>query len=160
LTTWLDPATPPFPVRAAEFRIKDEDPGYALYKNHVSAWLGAVELAEDDILLLGALDLGGRVELDGATQKSFYESAGRDSQGVPPDKWFLARGGENEVFSKYAELLAKKFGKGRFSKAPRVWCSWYSLYGWVNEQGNPVHAGITWSGNPLCLDVSHPEVLE
>jgi alpha-galactosidase len=29
-----------------------------------------------------------------------------------------------------------------------------------DEKGNLVHAGITWSGNPLCLDVSHPEVLE
>jgi alpha-galactosidase len=28
------------------------------------------------------------------------------------------------------------------------------------EKGKPVHAGITWSGNPLGLDVSRPEVLE
>ena len=55
LTTWLDPGSPPCPVRASEFRKKDEDPGYALHKNHVSAWVGAVELGEDEILLLGAL---------------------------------------------------------------------------------------------------------
>ena len=29
-----------------------------------------------------------------------------------------------------------------------------------DEHGAPVRAGITWSGNPLCLDVTHPDVLE
>jgi len=132
LTTWLDPSDPPLPVRAAEFRIKDEDAPYALSKNHISAWVGAVELGDDDILLLGALDLGGRVELDSSTLKGFYESVGRD--GIPPYDWFLARGKEDDVFSKYAQALESKFGKGRFEKAPRVWCSWYSLYGWINER--------------------------
>ncbi len=131
LTTWLDPAVPPLPVRATEFRIKDEDPGYALAKNHISAWVGAVELGNNDILLLGALDLGGRVELDGLTLKGFYESVERDN--ISPYKWLVARGPEDEVFSKYASLLETRFGKGRFERAPRVWCSWYSLYGWVNE---------------------------
>jgi alpha-galactosidase len=225
--------------------MKDEDPGYALHKNHISAWVGAVELGADDVLLLGSLELGGRVEVEGIVLKGFYESVERDdtsySQSIPPHRWFVARGEEDEVFSKYAELLAKRFGKGQFEKPPRVWCSWYSLYGWVNEriflkalndfgdtpfdvfqlddgwqlahgdwqankkfpsgmkaiaekisvtgripgiwlapfmvsphsqlarnhpdwvlrneEGNLVHAGITWSGNPLCLDVSHPEVL-
>src|SRR5689334_8826715 len=41
LTTWLDPNDPPLPVRAAEFRVKDEDPGYAFHKNHISCWVGA-----------------------------------------------------------------------------------------------------------------------
>ncbi len=138
LTTWLDPAIPPRPVRAEEFRIKDEDPGYALAKNYVSTWVGAVELGNDDILLLGALDLGGRVELDGLTFKGFYESGGRDgtsySRSIPTYTWLIARGTEDEVFSKYVNLLETKFGKGRFEQAPRVWCSWYSLYGWVNER--------------------------
>ena len=35
LTTWLDPADPPRPVRAVDFCIKDEDPGYAHHLNHV-----------------------------------------------------------------------------------------------------------------------------
>lgn len=235
LTTWLDPAEPPLPARAAEFRAKDEDPGYAFHTNHISAWVGAVELGPDDILLLGALNLSGRVELEGSALHAFFED-GREGQ------WMLARGREDEVFSKYALGLEANFGKGRFEDAPRVWCSWYSLYGWVNErvvlkaldgfgdmpfdvfqlddgwqlshgdweanskfpsgmkslaekiaatgrtpglwlapfmvspksrlaedhpdwllkdeQGNPVHAGITWSGNPLGLDVTHPEVLE
>jgi alpha-galactosidase len=236
LTTWLDPNDPPLPVRAAEFRTKDEDPGYAFHKNHISAWVGAVELGEDDIILLGALALSGRVELDGTILHGFYYTEGTE---LP---WLVARGKEVEVFSKYVQALEQRFGKGRFAKAPRVWCSWYSMYGWINERiflkalndfgnmpfdvfqlddgwqlahgdwdanskfqsgmksiadkilaigktpgiwlapfmvsdtsqlaknhpdwllrddrRNPISAGITWSGNPLCLDVSHPEVLE
>jgi len=134
LTTWLDPNDPPVPVRAAEFRVKDEDSPYTFSKNHVSAWVGAVELGDDDTqsVLLGALDLGGRVELDGTNIKGFYESVERDN--ISLYTWLIARGKEDEVFSKYIELLEKKFGKGRFEKAPRVWCSWYSLYGWINER--------------------------
>lgn len=240
LTTWLDPNDPPIPIRAPEFRMKDEDPGYPLHKNHLSCWVGAVELGNDDILLLGALNLSGRVELDGSSLHGFYESAGLDV--ILSYNWLIARGTEDEVFSMYKAALEQKFGKGRFPKAPRVWCSWYSMYGWINQQvflkalddfadmpfdvfqlddgwqlahgdweanskfpsgmkaiaekisatgrtpgiwlapfmvmpnsqlakdrpdwllrdekGKLIHAGITWSGNPLGLDVTHPEVLE
>ncbi len=126
LTTWLDPSDPPLPVRSPEFRARDEDPAYAFAKNHVSAWVGAVELGEDDILFIGALDLSGRVEVDGTSLKGFYEDGHEGN-------WLIARGSEEEVFSKYIDLLEKKFGKTRFEKAPRVWCSWYSLYKWINE---------------------------
>ena len=84
LTTWLDPSGPPLPIRAAEFRAKDEDPAYAFAKNHISAWVGAVELGNDDILLLGALGLGGRVELDGTSLTGSYEFG----EGA----WFIAHG--------------------------------------------------------------------
>lgn len=135
LTTWLDPSEPPFPISSPKFRQKDEDPAYALAKNHVSAWVGAVELNDDDILLIGALDLSRRVELDGTTLKAFYED-GHESQ------WLIIRGKEDDVFAKYTALLETKFGKTRFEKAPRVWCSWYSLYKWINEHviTNALHA--------------------
>ena len=242
LTTWLDPKEPPLPVRAAEFRAKDEDPAYALHAKHISAWVGAVELGPNDILLLGALDLGGRVELNGTRLRGFYECGWQGARDNLACSWFLARGREDDVFSKYAGLLKTRLGKGRFTSAPRVWCSWYSLYTWVNEHtflkalndfgdmpfdvfqiddgwqrahgdwepsrkfpsgmkaladkiaatgrtpgiwlapflvsprsrlakdhpdwllrdeaGSPVRAGITWSGNPFCLDVSRPDVLD
>lgn len=127
LTTWLDPGKPPVPIRAAEFIAKDEDRLYAYHKNHIGHWVGAIELDEEDILLLGALGLSGRVELDGQTLHGFYED---EHEG----QWLIARGREAEVFLKYAQTLDEKFGKGRFQDAPRVWCSWYSLYGWVNER--------------------------
>ena len=126
LTTWLDPSEPPLPIRAPEFRAKDEDPAYAFHTNHISAWVGAVEFGEDDILLVGALGLSGRVELNDYTLKGFYED---DQKG----EWLIARGREDEVFEKYTKLLEFKFGKTRFNKPPRVWCSWYSLYKWINE---------------------------
>ena len=131
LTTWLDPSGPPLPIRPGELRSKDEDPAYSFAKNHVSAWVGAVELAQDDILLLGALNLGGRVELDGTTLNGFYESQGRDGDLV--GEWLLARGREDQVFARYVGQLAGRLDKGRFEQAPRVWCSWYSLYRWINE---------------------------
>ena len=208
-----------------------------------------MELGEDDIVLLGALNLGGRVELDGTTLKGFYETVGRTlapnrrfGDDIPTYEWFMARGKEETCFSKYTDLLQTRLGKTRFDQAPRVWCSWYSLYRWIHEdilekalhdfgdmpfdvfqvddgwqlaygdwepnrkfssgmqaladkisatgrtpglwlapfmvsphsqlakdhpdwllrdeKGNPVSAGITWSGHPYGLDVSHPEVLE
>jgi len=235
LTTWLDPNNPPRPIRDKEFRAKDEDPGYALHENHISAWVGAVELADDEIVLVGALELSGRIEWNGSALRAFYED---NHEG----QWLLAHGKEEEVFSKYTSFIGEKFGTGRFAKAPRVWCSWYSLYGWVNErvflrtlrdfgdmpfdvfqlddgwqlahgdweansrfpsgmrslaekisatgrtpgiwlapfmvapnsqlarnhpdwllrdeEGKPARAGITWSKNPLALDVTHPAVLD
>src|SRR5215510_15960621 len=57
LTTWLDPSEPPLPIRSPQFRAKDEDPAFTFSKNHVSTWVGAVELGDEDILLLGALEL-------------------------------------------------------------------------------------------------------
>ena len=126
LTTWLDPSEPPIPIRSPRFRAKDEDPTYAFAKNHVSAWVGAVELGQDDILLIGALELSGRVELDGATLNAFYED---DHEG----EWVVIRGTEAEVFEQYTSLLEVRLGKTRFETAPRVWCSWYSLYKWINE---------------------------
>jgi alpha-galactosidase len=125
LTTWLDPSDSPLPIRSPQFRAKDEDPLYAFGKNHVSAWVCAVELGDDDILLLGALGLGGRVELDGLSLKGSYEFG--------DGGWLIARGSEDEVFQKYVTLLSEKFGKTRYEKPPRVWCSWYSLYKWINE---------------------------
>ena len=142
LTTWLDPSERPLPIRAPQFRAKDEDPLYAFGKNHVSAWVGAVELGDNDIFLLGALDLGGRVELDGSSLKGSYETG--------DGGWVIARGTEDEVFQKYATLLAEKFGKTRYEKPPRVWCSWYSLYKWINE---PIILNTLKSLGDLPFDV-------
>jgi len=143
LTTWLNPSDQPLPIRAPEFRAKDEDPAYAFHNNHVSAWVGAVELGEDDILLIAALNLGGRVELNDQILKGFYED---DHEG----EWILARGREDEVFAKYTYFLEMKFGKTRFEKPPRVWCSWYSLYKWINE---PILTQALNNLNDLPFDV-------
>ncbi len=125
LTTWLDPKEPPIPIRAPEFRAKDEDPPYAFSRNHSSAWVGAVDIAPGKVLLLGALGLSGRLELDGTSLVGFYESG--------EGEWLVVLGSEDEVFSRYTALLKNKFGATNYTTAPRVWCSWYSLYKWINE---------------------------
>lgn len=143
LTTWLDPAYPPLPIRSPEFRARYEDPIYAFSKNHISAWVGAVELDNDDILLAGALSLSGRIEVDNKTIKCFYEDKHEG-------EWLIARGKEDDVFTKYTNLLEAKFGKRRHEKPPRVWCSWYSLYKWISE---PILAKTLHGLGDLPFDV-------
>ena len=125
LAAWIDPSTPPVPISALEFRNKDEDPLYATADHHISAGVAAVESPDGQVILLGALGLAGRVELDGDHLRGFYETGSGD--------WFLSAGDESQVFARYAELLGERFGKGRAAKPPRVWCSWYSLYNLINE---------------------------
>ena len=125
LTAWMDPAEPTVPISAPQTRAKDEDPPYALSDHPVSAWVGAADVDSGNILLFGALDLGGRVEILGNQMRGFYED-GHDG------KWLAATGTETEVFQRYADELAKIYGAAR-SNPPRVWCSWYSLYNTVNE---------------------------
>jgi alpha-galactosidase len=134
LAAWIDPSTPPVPISSPELSAKDEDPVYTLSPRHTSAWVGAVELSDGSIILLGALDLGGRVELDEACLRGFYESGSGE--------WLMVKGIEKQVFASYAVLLEERLctsfltgiaRQSRHTRIPRVWCSWYSLYGWVNE---------------------------
>jgi alpha-galactosidase len=134
LAAWIDPSMASVPISSPELRAKDEDPPYALSPRPTSAWVAAVELADGSITLIGALDLGGRVELEGASLHGFYESGS--------GKWFMAQGTEEQVFVSYAALLGKRYcgssmtgaaWKRRHARIPRLWCSWYSLYGWVSE---------------------------
>lgn len=125
LAAWLDPATPAVPISAPEFRTKDEDPLYAFADHHVNAWVSAAEMANGKVILLGALGLSGRVELQGDSLHGFYESGSGE--------WFLGAGEATSVFSRYAALLAERFGRRNVERAPRVWCSWYSLYRLISE---------------------------
>ena len=62
-------------------------------------------------------------------------STGDSSSGVskgPTGEWLVARGAEAEVFARYAELLGDRLGR-RAARNPRVWCSWYSFYGNIDE---------------------------
>ena len=128
LTTWLDPSDPPIPVRAAEFRVKDEDPAIRLLeKPHQrlgrcgGTWTMTIFSCSARWTWADALNWM-------AQRSKVFTKMDMTSQ------WLVMRGREDEVFAKYVDLLERKFGKGRFEKAPRVWCSWYSLYGWINER--------------------------
>jgi alpha-galactosidase len=142
LAAWIDPSLPSVPISSPELSTKDEDPLYALSPHPTSAWVAALELTDGLIILLGALNLCGRIEMEKACLHAFYESGNGE--------WFITQGSEQQVFASYAALLEKRFcesgyssgnfaqdalvgWKRRHSKIPRLWCSWYSLYGWVSE---------------------------
>lgn len=93
---------------------------------HSGAAVGALALADGEIVLLGALGLGSpRV---GATDSTLWGTLEEDGA-----EWFLARGPEARVFARYAELLAERLGS-RGTRAGRVWCSWYSFYEELDER--------------------------
>ena len=90
------------------------------------SWLGAVEFADGNILLLGALNTDSNVSLveDQLSGRSEADEI----------EWFIAFGQENIVFEEYAELLGNRLGKSKKNDAPRIWCSWYSLYYAIDER--------------------------
>jgi len=101
------------------------DPVYAKEKHPHGSWVGAVEFENGKILLLGSLGLDAHVLLNGSHLEGKYKAG--------DGEWFIAYGDELEVFSKYADELGKRFGEKTNKAAPRVWCSWYSLYTAIDE---------------------------
>src|SRR5512138_1778921 len=73
------------------------DPLYARQRGHHGSWVGAVEIATDDVLLLGSLGLDAHVTLADNELRGSY----RAGHGT----WYVARGQEKAVFSKYAAKL-------------------------------------------------------
>ncbi len=86
-----------------------------------------MELENGKVLLLGALELEAHVAFREGALQGWYETGGSG-------EWFTAYGDEPDVFANYAELLKERFGQGQAQKAPRVWCSWYSLYDTISEK--------------------------
>jgi alpha-galactosidase len=102
------------------------DPRYARDDRPNGSWVGAVELPDGRILLLGALGLETHVALEGRCL------GGRSEAG--PARWLVTIGSETDAFGRYASMLEAKFGAGRAVDPPRVWCSWYSLYTAIDER--------------------------
>jgi alpha-galactosidase len=124
LTAWTDLSRLPI-QRPAIFHPLQVDAVYALKTDPHGAWLGAVELEDGSVLLLGALSLDTNVSLVGNQLTAVSEADEVD--------WFIAVGQESLVFEKYAEQLGNRFGAINKNTAPRVWCSWYSLYTIIDE---------------------------
>jgi len=124
LAAWTD--LTPLPVqRPTLLHPMQLDPVYAYETSPHSSWVAALEFAEGDILLLGALGLDAHVTLRENQLEGKYDT----SEG----EWFIARGNEETVFAKYADELGKRLGQKSDRPTPRVWCSWYSLYTAINE---------------------------
>jgi alpha-galactosidase len=125
LAAWVDPAQRVPAIRPKLLHPMQTDPRYASESQPNGSWLGAVELSDGNILLLGALGLEAHVTLSGNSLKGWYESGEGD--------WFVGRGPEQWAFAHYTTLLEERLGKGRSMPSPRVWCSWYSLYTSIDE---------------------------
>ena len=126
LAAWTDPIRE-LPVMKPElFHCRQTDPVYAKHPNPNGSWLGAVELEDGSIVFLGALGLEAHVSLRDGQLQGWYESGSGE--------WFIARGDETEIFSRYAKFLGERFGTATTKTAPRVWCSWYSFYREIDQQ--------------------------
>ncbi len=126
LTVWQDPGEHIPRPKPALLLPMQTDPKYACDDRPNGAWVGAVELPDGRILLLGALGMGSHVALEGRWFSGWSEAG--------PVRWLVAIGSEPDVFRRYASMLRETFGRGRAGEPPRVWCSWYSLYTAIDER--------------------------
>ncbi|MHB8776531.1 MAG: glycoside hydrolase family 36 protein [Anaerolineales bacterium] len=125
LAAWTDLG--PFPIQKPEiFHPLQVDAQHIRKTNPNGSWLGAVECEDGSVLLLGALATDAYVSL------VENQLSGRSEAGEI--EWFIARGQENVVFNEYAEQLGNRLGRIEKDGAPRVWCSWYSLYNVIDEK--------------------------
>lgn len=126
LAAWTD-LSQPFPIQKPHIlHPYQTDAVYSLEDDPHGSWLGAVEFSDGKILFLGALSADTHVFLKG------NQLEGRSESGEA--EWFCAHGDEDEIFSQYAALLGTRFGTTPKSASPRVWCSWYGFYSYINER--------------------------
>jgi alpha-galactosidase len=124
LAAWTDPGPIPVPMPTI-FHPLQTDAQHVHEKYLKGSWLGAVEFSDGNILLLGALATDATVSLN-QNQLSGQSDAGEI-------EWFISFGQEVVIFEEYARQLGKRFGVTEKKPTPRVWCSWYSLYGAIDE---------------------------
>ena len=103
-----------------------DDPAFAESDVHGGSGVGAVELGDDTVQLLGALGLG-------ASSGAPRRRARRGGMSATQGEWFVAEGPEAEVFARYRDLLADRLG-ARPARGSRIWCSWYSFYARIDER--------------------------
>lgn len=124
LTAWTEPN--PLPVQKPKIlHPMQTDPLYVNDPRPNGSWVGAVEFEDGKVLLLGALGTDAHVALNGNRFEGWYEAGS--------GTWLVAYGDERSVFTDYSDLLREQFGQSFRKPAPRVWCSWYSLYTVIDE---------------------------
>lgn len=125
LATWTE-TVKPLPVQKPQLlHAMQLDPDYAYHPFPHGSWVGAVEMENECILLLGSLGLDAHVELKNNELHGWYESGSGD--------WFIGFGPEFSVFTRYAECLGQRLGTAQNRTSQRVWCSWYGLYTAIDE---------------------------
>lgn len=126
LAAWTDALHELPTMKPDGFHSRQTDPVYARHPHPNGSWLGAVELEGGEIVFLGALGFEAHVAVRDGKLQGWYETGSGD--------WLVAHGDEAKIFARYANLLGERLGGRRAQKAPRVWCSWYSLYKEIDEQ--------------------------
>lgn len=125
-TTWVELATPPTLPQPSTRWPQIDDPVAFTQSIHSGSGVGALEAPDGNILLLGALAPGARVEADADLLRGSYSGTA--------GPWFLGYGAEADLFTHYAALLGDYLGRRGQAPAPRVWCSWYSFYNHIGEE--------------------------
>jgi alpha-galactosidase len=134
--TFPTPPSHPMAIRM------NEDLPYASRLDRVSAGVAMLEDEHGNALLLGAADPDGRV---------FYEeNALRGACEEGSGDWFIATGAADSLLEAYARFLQTRYGAPRHAEAPRVWCSWYSLYYFITQ---PVLLQVLEAFSDLPFDV-------
>jgi alpha-galactosidase len=125
LSAWVNPVHELPMMKPDRFHARQTDPVYARLPYPNGSWLGAAELEGGEIVFMGALGLEAHVAIRDGQLQGWYETGSGE--------WFIGHGNEFEIFTRYTNLLAERFGQGRVKKSPRVWCSWYSFYKEIDE---------------------------
>ncbi len=124
LAAWTDLS--PLPIQKPDiFHVLQTDAAYAREPLPHGSWVGAAEMDDGRIVLLGALGMDAHVRLDGSQLEGWYESG--------EGEWFIHFGAEQNAFPAYTQALGERFGFAAARPAPRIWCSWYSLYTLIDE---------------------------
>jgi len=134
LTTWHAPDLHIPVQKPSILHPLQTDPLYARHPAPNGSWLGAVAFEDGKVLLLGALGLEAHVGLHEQLH-GWYEMPRMGREAGAGD-WFIGYGEEETVFARYVELLGEHLGLApdrQGKPAPRVWCSWYSLYTAIDE---------------------------
>lgn len=123
---WRRLSAGPLRIESADRRLTADDTVWDDPARHHSSAVAALQGADGQVLLLGALGLDiPRLTADENTLAGWYER-----EGAP---WFLAYGDEEEVFAAYARQLAARLGHSD-KRAGNVWCSWYAYYENITEE--------------------------
>ncbi|MGY0019551.1 glycoside hydrolase family 36 protein [Streptomyces sp. cg35] len=123
---WRRLSEPPLRIESAERRLTADDTVWDDPARHHSSAVAALQGADGQVLLLGALGLDiPRLTADRDALVGWYERGGAP--------WFLAYGTEDEVFAAYARHLADRLGHSD-KRAGNVWCSWYAYYENITEE--------------------------
>jgi alpha-galactosidase len=126
---WLDLQRQHSPPLLRHLWPQQDDPALLADYPFASSGVIAFEIGDNRILLVGALAMDTHLEW----------RAPRLSASIQPRppagdlRWYLAEGSELDVFNGYAQLLSEAFSSHATDTAPRVWCSWYSLYRQISE---------------------------